>query len=125
MNLLIKMIYLFTVLMAGKIYIPIKVEGVMNQNLAMIALLYVSNVVYRIIVNRIFKKKFNIKNTAKEALNRTILIIVGIVAVNYLISNPEILGTYGIQIPYTDMKTSTALSLAPILLSNALLAHDI
>lgn len=125
MNLLIKMIYLFAVLLAGKIYIPQKITGVMNQNIAMILLLYVSNIIYRIILNIIHKKKSTIKNLTKEALNKTILLIVGIVSINYLISNPEILGRYGIQIPYTDMKLATALSLTPIFLSNALLSKDI
>ena len=125
MNLLIKTIYLFLVLLAGKILVPKYIQGTMNQNGAFIVILYLANIIYRISVNYYFQKSGSIKDLALEAFYRTILVIVGIVLVNYLISNPEILGKYGIDVPSTNLYTSTAVSLVPFVLSKALLSPDI
>lgn len=125
MNLLIKTLYLFLILLIGKVLIPQQVQGTMNQNLAFIALLYVSNVIYRISVNYYFGKKTSLYNVAMESTYRTLLVVVGIVGVNYLISNPNILKKYGIDVPSTNIYTSTAVSLVPFLLTKALLSPDI
>jgi hypothetical protein len=125
MNLLVKTIYLFLLLLAGKMYVPKYIEGTIPQNLAFIVILFLGNIIYRISVNYYFKKSGSIKDLMVEAFYRTILVIVGIVAVNYLISKPEILGKYGIEVPSTNLYTSTAVSLVPFVLSKALLSPDI
>ena len=125
MNLLIKLLYLFLVIIMGKTMIPEFVQGTTNQNLAMIALLYFSNIIYRISVNYYFDKTDTIYNVAMEGIYRSVLVIVGIVLVNYLISNPEVLEAYGIEVPKTDIYTSTAISLIPFLMTKSLLSPDI
>ena len=125
MNLLIKILYLFLVIIAGKIMIPIYVEGTMNQNLTMIGLLYLSNIIYRLGVNYYFNKTDTIYNVAMEGIYRTVLVIVGIVLVNYLIFNPAVLESYGIEVPSTNIYTSTAISLVPFLMTKSLLSPDV
>lgn len=125
MNLLIKIIYLFIIIIAGKLFIPKYIDGTMNQNILMVALLYLSNIIYRFYLNYYFKKKDTIYNIAKEGFYRTILIIVGIVVVNYLISNPKTLESLGFEVPSTNLYTSTAISLVPFLLTKALLSSDV
>lgn len=125
MNLLIKMLYLFFVIVLGKISIPKYINGTMNQNLSMVALLYISNVIYRITINYYYNKTDTFYNVTMEGIYRTIMVIVGIVAVNYLISNPEILNNYGIEVPSTNIYTSTAISLIPFIVTKALLSPDI
>ena len=125
MNLLIKILYLFCVIISSKIIIPKYINGNMNQQMAMLSILYLSNILYRLAVNYYYKKTTSIYNIAMEGIFRTIMIIVGIVLVNYLISNPQILNKYGIEIPDTNMYTSTAISLLPFLIMKSLFAPDI
>lgn len=125
MNLFLKTIYLFFILLAGKIFVPKYIDGTINQNIAFVFILYFSNIIYRISVNYYFKKSGNLKDLAIEAFYRSVLVIVGIVSINYLISNPQILGKYGINIPDTNLYTSSAVSLIPFVLSKALFSPDI
>lgn len=125
MNLLIKTLYLFIILLAGKVLVPKYVKGTMEQNVAFLGLLYLANVVYRVSVNYYFSKKTSLSDVVMESTYRTILIVVGIVIVNYLISNPQILKNYGIDVPETNIYTSTAVSLVPFLLTKSLLSPDI
>lgn len=125
MNLLIKIIYLFVVIVASKNLIPRFVQGTFKQNATMVAILFLANFFYRVSVNFYFQKKDSITNIALEGFYRTLLVIVGIVIVNYLISNPQVLGKYGIDVPKTNVYSNTLFSLMPFLFTKALLAPDI
>jgi len=125
MNLLIKIIYLFLVLLFGNMYIPKNFDGVAQQGMALSGLLYLAHVIYRVIVNRYFKVDESMYDIIIDGIYNTILVIVGIVVINYLITNPEILKQYGIDIPRTNRYATTFLSLMPFLATKALLSPDI
>ncbi|ADO67399.1 hypothetical protein crov365 [Cafeteria roenbergensis virus] len=125
MNLLIKILYLFLIIVSGKTIIPLYIENTIYQNLTMILLLYLSNIFYRIGVNYYFNKTDTIYNITVEGVYRSVLVIVGIVMVNYFISNPEILNQYNIEVPSTNIYTSSAVSLIPFLMTKSLLSPDV
>ena len=125
MNLLIKLIYLFSVIIASRNIIPNYVLDENLQRIALVASIYISCIIYRIFINHYYKHSDSVKTIMTEALTRTLFVIVGMIATNYLMENPTILSNYGINLPPSNIYTDTALSLVPLLLGKALLSPDI
>lgn len=125
MNLLVKLVYLFLVLTAGKIYVPKYFDTTITQNISMVGLLYLANLIYRYSVNYYYKKNNKIYNLALDSVYQTTLVILSIVVINYLLSNPTMLSNYGINLPKTDSYTNSALSLVPFFLIKSLLLPDV
>lgn len=125
MNLLVKLVYLFLVLTVGKIYVPKYFDTTITQNISMVGLLYLANVIYRYSVNYYYKKNTKIYNLALDSVYQTTLVILSIVVINYLLSNPTMLSKYGINLPKTDSYTNSALSLVPFFLIKSLLLPDV
>jgi hypothetical protein len=125
MNLLIKLIYLFSIIIASRNIIPNYVLDENLQRITLVASIYISCIIYRIFINYYYKHSDSVKTIMTEALTRTLFVVVGMIVTNYLMENPTILSNYGINLPSSNIYTDTALSLLPLLLGKALLSPDI
>ena len=125
MNLFIKLIYLFSIIIVSRNIIPNYVLDENLQKIALVASIYISCIIYRIFINHYYKHSDSIKTIMTEALTRSLFVVVGMIVTNYLMENPTILSNYGINLPSSNIYTDTALSLVPLLLGKALLSPDI
>lgn len=125
MNLLIKTIYLFIVIVLSKNILPNFVPNELERTGALCGIVFIANIIYRLFINHYYKRSDPLKTTVMEALTRTIFVIVGIVLTNYLVNNPEILEKYGIVIPEGDINVQTGITLLPFLVIKSLLSPDV
>lgn len=124
MNLLIKLIYFFIVITLSKKILPDYYPEKNKQNLAMIGVIIVSNIIYRIFVNKYYEKDIDIIKIIKDSFMKTSVIIIGILGLNYLINNNTIANQY-IDLPTFTSHTFTLYSLLPFIMYQAFLTPDI
>ena len=125
MNLLVKFIYMFLILVGIKMYLPSVVSDNTYQQIAMIAIILFANLIYRYFVNYYYQKKNNYSSMFKEGMSRTAMIVGGIYLINYLFANPETIQRYNINIPNKNIYSTSFLSLVPYALTKSLLSPDL
>jgi len=115
MNLIINIIFLLVVLIYGKKFARTFSDNVIYNNLILIGIISLANIAYRIIVNLYFKKPAIIIDIVTESMIRTLLILGGIITLNYLISNPSLLKRFNINIDFTPISGDFPVALASLI----------
>lgn len=115
MNLIINIIYLLVVLIYGKKFARTYSDNLIYNNLILIGLLSVANIAYRVIVNLYFKKSTIILNVVTESMIRTLLVLSGIILLNYLVSNPQVLKNFGITFDFSTISGDLSIALASLI----------
>lgn len=131
MNLIINILFLLGVLIYGKKYANNFSNNVIYNNLLLIFIILSANFIYRIVVNIYLKKQHNIKDVINEAVTRSLIIIVSIIALNYLFTNPLLLSKLNINLDLQILKSEFPNAVATLIpyfllhVTSCILVYDI
>lgn len=115
MNLIINIVYLVIFLVYAKKYSVNYSDSLIMNNLVLIGLILVANIIYRIIVNIYLKKSAVIKDVLIQSIKRTLIIIAGIILLNYTAINPQILAKYNIPININNIDNQYVIALLSLI----------
>lgn len=116
MNLIINLITLLAVLVYGKRFTDNFSDNKIISNLILVGIIIIANIVYRIITNLIHSKGLVVRDVINESLVRSIIVISGIIAVNFITSNPSLTSSLNFDITRFDTEYGRhILSLVPYL----------
>jgi riboflavin transporter FmnP len=115
MNLIINLIFLLIVLVYGKKFANSYSTNLIYNNLVLIAILILANSFYRIAVNLYLKKEHSVTNIITESLTRSLVIIGGIILLNYLFANPTLLNNFGITFDIKNIQGDFSIALVSLI----------
>ena len=115
MNLIINLIFLLVVLVYGKKYANSFSSNLIYNNLILIAIIIFGNALYRVSVNLYLKQEHSVTNILTESLTRSLVIIGGIILLNYLFANPTLLSSFGITFDINSIKGDFSIALVSLI----------